>query len=147
MEESEETFTWQPPRTELGISKFGKKFEARLPKNWVKKRSKAWYELNSSEPPMKDRQLPLCQSGAELKQNCMGGLRCSYIRRQLLATAKWYYYYHDHQGMPTKKLMTFRSPAPLNPLKHTNTRCYPLDSGRNLVRMPLSFSPHIRLLY
>ena len=37
VEESEETFTWQPPRTELGISKFGKKFEARLPKNWVKK--------------------------------------------------------------------------------------------------------------
>ena len=81
-----------------------------------------------------------------VKQNCMGGLRCSYIRRQLHATAKWYYY-HDHQGMPTKKLMTFRSPAPLNPLKHTKTRCYPLDSGRNLVRMPLSFSPHIRLLY
>ena len=32
VEESEETFTWQPPRTELGISKFGKKFEARRQK-------------------------------------------------------------------------------------------------------------------
>ena len=35
VEGSEETFTWQPPRTELGISKFGKKFEAWFPKNWV----------------------------------------------------------------------------------------------------------------
>eukprot|EP00434_Breviolum_minutum_P042721 symbB.v1.2.038040.t1/scaffold5791.1/size23574/2 len=36
VEESEETFTWQPPRTELGISKFGKKFEVLPARFWTK---------------------------------------------------------------------------------------------------------------
>ncbi len=80
--------------------------------------------------------------------NCMGGLRCSYIRWQLHATAKWYCH-HDHDGITRSSWHSEALPnqPPLNLLKHTKTRCYQLDSGRNLVRMPLSFSPHIRSLY
>ena len=103
VEESEETFTWQPPRTELGISKFGQKFEARLPKIGSIRSGMNSTDLNSRWK----RSLKLGRTKMLIHQKATA-CNCKMVHMVLLSWSS---------RNANKKLRTFRSPAPLNPLK------------------------------